>query len=129
MPIATCPMPPITGLCARRPFRRAQSPREPADADRWQSDQIVLGTFFNGGLRAYDISNPYQPKEVGMFVPPAPRVRRPAPSRSTTCSSTSARSSTPSIATSAGSTFWKWIFDQAAYSTVMLREGGASSMH
>ena len=31
----------------------------------WHSDQIVLGTFFNGGLRAYDISNPYQPKEVG----------------------------------------------------------------
>ena len=39
----------------------------------WQSDQIVLGTFFNGGLRAYDISNPYQPKEVGAFVPPAPK--------------------------------------------------------
>jgi hypothetical protein len=38
----------------------------------WKSDQIVLGTFFNGGLRAYDIANPYQPKEVGVFVPPAP---------------------------------------------------------
>ena len=38
----------------------------------WQSDQIVLGTFFNGGLRAYDISNPYQPQQVGVFVPPAP---------------------------------------------------------
>ena len=25
----------------------------------------MIGTFFNGGLRAYDISNPYQPKEVG----------------------------------------------------------------
>ena len=36
----------------------------------WQSDQIVLGTFFNGGLRAYDISNPYQPQEVATFVPP-----------------------------------------------------------
>ena len=33
---------------------------------------IIIGTFFNGGLRAYDISNPYQPKEVGTFVPPAP---------------------------------------------------------
>ena len=39
----------------------------------WHSDEIVLGTFFNGGLRAYDISNPYQPKEVGVFVPPAPK--------------------------------------------------------
>jgi hypothetical protein len=33
----------------------------------------VLGTFFNGGLRAYDISNPYQPKEVAAFVPPPPK--------------------------------------------------------
>ena len=32
----------------------------------------MLGTFFKGGLRAYDISDPYQPKEVGIFVPPAP---------------------------------------------------------
>jgi hypothetical protein len=39
----------------------------------WQSDQIVIGTFFNGGLRAYDISNPYQPKEVATFVPPPPK--------------------------------------------------------
>ncbi|HEY7943461.1 MAG TPA: hypothetical protein VIH15_03045, partial [Casimicrobiaceae bacterium] len=27
---------------------------------------------FNGGLRAYDISNAYQPKEIAAFVPPAP---------------------------------------------------------
>jgi hypothetical protein len=38
----------------------------------WQNDQIVIGTFFNGGLRAYDISNAYQPKEIAAFVPPAP---------------------------------------------------------
>ena len=47
----------------------------------WHSDQIVLGTFFNGGLRGYDISNPYQPKEVASFMPPAPPTRRPARSR------------------------------------------------
>ena len=38
----------------------------------WNSEEIILGTFFNGGLRAYDISNPYQPKEIAAFVPPAP---------------------------------------------------------
>ena len=38
----------------------------------WHSDQIIIGTFFNGGLRAYDISNPYQPKEIATFIPPAP---------------------------------------------------------
>ena len=39
----------------------------------WHSDRIILGTFFNGGLRAYDISDPYRPEEVGAFVPAAPR--------------------------------------------------------
>jgi hypothetical protein len=42
-------------------------------ATSWQSDQVVLGTFFNGGLRAFDISNAYQPREIAHFVPPAPR--------------------------------------------------------
>jgi len=37
----------------------------------WHSDQIIIGTFFNAGLHAFDISNPYQPKEVGHFIPPA----------------------------------------------------------
>jgi hypothetical protein len=40
----------------------------------WFSDEILIGTFFNGGLRAYDISNPYQPKEIAAFVPPAPAL-------------------------------------------------------
>ena len=26
-------------------------------------------TFFNAGVRAIDIRNPYQPKEVGYFIP------------------------------------------------------------
>ena len=38
----------------------------------WHSDETIIGTFFNGGLRAYDISNPYQPKEIAAFVPPGP---------------------------------------------------------
>jgi hypothetical protein len=36
----------------------------------------VIGTFFNAGVRAYDISNPYQPQEVAYFVPGAPTLSR-----------------------------------------------------
>ncbi|TMH58464.1 MAG: hypothetical protein E6H53_10750 [Betaproteobacteria bacterium] len=43
----------------------------------WSSDQIVIGTFFNAGVRAYDIGDPFQPREVAYFVPGAP-ARSPA---------------------------------------------------
>jgi hypothetical protein len=31
--------------------------------------KLVFVTFFNGGVRAIDIRNPYQPKEAGYFIP------------------------------------------------------------
>ena len=37
-----------------------------------QSDTLVYGTFFNGGIRVYDTSNPFRPEEVAYFVPPIP---------------------------------------------------------
>ena len=45
-------------------------------ASSWRSDNIVFGTFFNGGLRAYDLTNPYQPQEIAYFVPGAPKMSR-----------------------------------------------------
>jgi hypothetical protein len=39
-----------------------------------RSENIILATFFNGGVRAYDISNPYQPQEIAYFVPGAPKL-------------------------------------------------------
>jgi hypothetical protein len=38
----------------------------------FHSEVIIFGTYFGGGLMAYDISNPYQPKVAGSFIPPAP---------------------------------------------------------
>jgi hypothetical protein len=32
----------------------------------------MVGSFFNGGVRAYDITDPFRPREAGAFVPPAP---------------------------------------------------------
>jgi len=40
----------------------------------WRSDQIVVGAFFNAGVRAYDISNAFQPQEIAYFVPGAPKL-------------------------------------------------------
>ena len=110
--ISTCPLPPVDAYKDRGGRFGAHNIHENvAAADRRGSrDQIVLGTFFNGGLRAYDISNPYQPKEVGDLRaaaaerhagrrgPAQRRVRRRARDRLHA-----------STATPAGCTCWRWI--------------------
>jgi hypothetical protein len=73
LPISTCPMPPLEDFKNRGGRFGAHNIHENIPTPTsWQSDQIILGTFFNGGLRAYDISNPYQPRQIAEFVPSAP---------------------------------------------------------
>jgi hypothetical protein len=70
---ATLPMPPLDAYKDRGGRFGAHNIHEnPPVPTAFQSDQIVFGTFFNGGMRAFDISNAYQPKEIAAFVPPAP---------------------------------------------------------
>jgi hypothetical protein len=77
VPISTCPMPPVDLYVKRGGRFGAHNVWENTPSPTsWKSDQILLGTLFNGGLRAYDISNAYQPKEVATFVPPAPRMTK-----------------------------------------------------
>jgi hypothetical protein len=40
----------------------------------WRSEDIVLGTFFNAGVRAYDVRDPLAPREIAYFVPPKPEA-------------------------------------------------------
>jgi hypothetical protein len=40
------------------------------------NDNIVYMTYFNAGLRIFDVSDPFMPEEVGYFVPDDPSVRR-----------------------------------------------------
>jgi hypothetical protein len=47
-----------------------------------QSSNLIFATLHNAGVRAYDIGNPFQPREVGYFVPPNPeRMMDPRPNR------------------------------------------------
>jgi hypothetical protein len=74
VPIATCPVDGVEDYARRGGRFGAHNIHENVPVPTsWHSDRYILGTFFNGGLRAYDIANPYQPREVGAFVPPAPQ--------------------------------------------------------
>lgn len=53
-----------------------------------QDENVVFLTYFNAGLRAYDISDERQPREIGWFVPPDPVERRaPLPKSALVCQS------------------------------------------
>lgn len=74
IPISTCPMPPLRDFAGRGGRFGAHNLHENVPLPTcWFSDQVVVGTFFNGGLRAFDIADPYAPKEIAHFVPEAPR--------------------------------------------------------
>jgi len=71
--IATLPAPPVDAFRKRGGRFGAHNLHEnPPVPGAWKSDKIVVGTFFNGGVRAYDIRDPYAPREIAYFVPPAP---------------------------------------------------------
>jgi hypothetical protein len=75
--IATLPAPPLDAFRDRGGRFGAHNLHEnPPVPGAWKSDRIVVGTFFNGGVRAYDITDPYAPREIAYFVPPAPEGSR-----------------------------------------------------
>jgi hypothetical protein len=71
--IGTLPVSGVTPLLHRGGRCGAHNVHEnPPAPGAWRSEDVVVGTFFNAGVRAYDISDPYVPREVAWFVPPAP---------------------------------------------------------
>ncbi len=75
VPISTLPLPPVEVFGKRGGRYGSHNLYEnyPGPCS-WRSENIVLATFFNGGLRVYDVGNPYQPKEIAYFVPGAPAL-------------------------------------------------------
>jgi len=73
VPISTCPIPPVKQFKKKGNGRYGAHNLHENRPGGWISEDIVVGTFFNGGLRAFDVSNPFQPEEVAYFVPEAPK--------------------------------------------------------
>jgi len=75
--IATFPAPPLDAFRRRGGRFGAHNLHEnPPVPGAWRSESVVLGTFFNAGVRAYDVSDAYAPREIAWFVPQAPEGSR-----------------------------------------------------
>jgi hypothetical protein len=75
VPVATLPLPPADAFTKRGGRYGSHNLHENLPGPcSFRSENIVFGTFFNGGVRAFDLSNPLQPKEAGYFVPGAPSL-------------------------------------------------------
>jgi hypothetical protein len=71
--VGSLPLPPVDTFAARGGRFGAHNLHENHPLPTaFRSDTLVFGAFFNGGVRVYDVSDPYQPEEVGYYVPPAP---------------------------------------------------------
>jgi hypothetical protein len=81
--IATLPTPAEENFCAKGAKFGPHNLHENRPGSM-QTDDLIFATYHNAGLRIYDIRDPFQPREVGYFVPPPPeRIvdQRPNPAK------------------------------------------------
>ncbi len=75
LPISTLPLPPKDIFAKRGGRFGAHNLHENQPSPySFRSNNVVIGTFFNGGVRAYDLSDPYRPEEIAYYVPAAPTL-------------------------------------------------------
>jgi len=73
LPIGTFPMPPLKAFGQRGGRFGAHNLHENLPVPTsFRSDTIIVGTFFNGGVRVFDTSDPYRVEEIAYYVPGAP---------------------------------------------------------
>jgi hypothetical protein len=75
VPISTFPAPPVEAFAKRGGRFGAHNLHENLPGPTsFRSDTIIIGSFFNAGVRVYDTTNPYQVQEIAYFVPGAPKL-------------------------------------------------------
>jgi hypothetical protein len=80
VPLSTVPQPDPAGFCGRGGRFGAHNQHENHEQPTARElHNVVIGSFFNAGVRLYDIRNPYRPEEIAAYVPARPaRSRVPA---------------------------------------------------
>ncbi len=75
VPISTFPAPPVEAFAKRGGRFGAHNLHENLPGPgSFRSDTIIVGTFFNAGVRVYDTSNPFAVQEIAYYVPGAPKL-------------------------------------------------------
>ena len=69
--IATFPTPSEVDYCAKGGHFGPHNLHENRPGS-FVSDRLVFATYQNAGVRVFDLADPFAPREVGAFVPPAP---------------------------------------------------------
>jgi hypothetical protein len=68
--ISTLPLPPVEEFRDRPGRFGAHNLHENQPVETsFVSEELIFGSYFSGGLRVHDITNPFQPKEVAYFIP------------------------------------------------------------
>jgi hypothetical protein len=79
--IATFPQPAEADFCAKGGFFGAHNLHENRPG-AFQSSEIIFATFYNAGVRVYDIKDQFRPREIAYYVPPNPaKMVDPRPNR------------------------------------------------
>lgn len=73
--ISTFPMPPVEVFSKRGGRYGAHNLHENLPVPgSFYSDTIIIGTFFNGGIRVFDTTDPYRVEEIAYYVPGTPKL-------------------------------------------------------
>ena len=73
VPISTLPVPPMDEYRDLGGRYGAHNLHENRPGPSFRSSNLIFGTYFSGGVRVHEISNPFQPTEVAFFEPKAPQ--------------------------------------------------------
>ncbi|MBI3512645.1 MAG: hypothetical protein HY060_01010 [Proteobacteria bacterium] len=78
---ATFPIPGEADYCAKGGNFGAHNLHENRPG-AFQSSRLIFATYYNAGVRVFDIDDPFRPREVAYYVPPKPeRMIDPRPNR------------------------------------------------
>lgn len=73
VPVATCPLPPVEEFRNRGGRYGSHNLHENKPGDlSFRSDRFVFGSYFGGGVRAFDLADPHRPEAVAHFIPDPP---------------------------------------------------------